>query len=69
MTQIWQNKNDWDTWRADCEQWRGRVLAGEFGHWCAEYDGLPVDETCPEWPCDCHLGHAMRARKRKAVHP
>lgn len=40
-------------WKADSLRWRGRVLTGKYGHWCDDYDGLPVDETCPEWPCVC----------------
>ena len=42
-------------WNADCVKWRGEVLTGEFSHWCFDFDGLPVDETCgPEWDiCSC----------------
>ena len=40
-------------WCADCMKWRGRVLTGKFRHWCFEWDGLPVDETTPEWECGC----------------
>lgn len=43
-------------WRDDCLEWRGRVLTGEHGHWCNEWDLLPVDETCVEWPCSCDVG-------------
>lgn len=38
-------------WADDCAKWRGRPLTGEYSHWCNEWDGLPIDETCPEWPC------------------
>ena len=35
-------------------KWRGRILTGEFAHWCFEWDELPIDETCEnEWPCGC----------------
>lgn len=44
-----------DEWKRDCLHWRGRTLTGQHGHWCEEWDGLPVDETCPEWPCGCTL--------------
>ena len=37
----------------DCKVWRGRVLTGKYAHWCPEWDDLPMDETCSEWPCDC----------------
>jgi hypothetical protein len=40
-------------WAADCLRWRGRLLTGKFSHWCWDWDGLPVDETCPEWPDSC----------------
>lgn len=40
-------------WASDCRHWRGRVLTGPGAHWCDEWDGLPVDETTPEWPCGC----------------
>jgi len=40
-------------WIADCLFWRGKVLTGTYRHWCFEWDELPVDETVPEWPCDC----------------
>lgn len=40
----------------DCLIWRGRVLTGSYAHWCPEWDDLPIDETCPEWPCGCGFG-------------
>lgn len=40
-------------WIADCLRWRGKVLTGKFAHWCFDWDGLPIDETTPEWPCAC----------------
>lgn len=44
-----------DEWEQDCFQWRGMVLTGRYAHWCMEWDDLPVDETCPEWPCNCGI--------------
>jgi hypothetical protein len=42
-------------WEADCLRWRGKVLTGEKAHWCWDWDGLPVDETTPEWDaCTCY---------------
>lgn len=39
-------------WIADCMHWRGVLLTGKFSHWCWDWDGLPVDETCDgEWDC------------------
>jgi len=40
-------------WEKDCLHWHGRVLTGKYGHWCYEWDSLPVDETTNEWPCGC----------------
>jgi hypothetical protein len=40
-------------WVRDCLLWRKRVLTGKHAHWCDDWDGLPVDETTPEWPCAC----------------
>jgi hypothetical protein len=42
-------------WIRDCMRWHGRVLDGKHAHWCYEWDGLPIDETCDEWPCGCTL--------------
>ena len=38
-------------WIEDCIRWRGKVLTGKYCHWCYEWDGLPVDETCREFGC------------------
>lgn len=41
-------------WIEDCQRWRGRLLTGKLGHWCYDWDGLPVDETCDEFAaCMC----------------
>lgn len=40
-------------WVMDCRDYRGRVLTGQYAHWCPAWDDLPIDETCPEWPCAC----------------
>ena len=42
-----------EDWKADCLKWRGRILTGKYGHWCYGWDELPIDDTCPEWPCEC----------------
>lgn len=42
-------------WETDCMEYRGAVLTGRYAHWCAEWDDLPIDETCEEWPCDCGI--------------
>ena len=40
-----------DEWKEDCLEYRGVVLTGAGAHWCVEWDDLPIDETCYEWPC------------------
>ena len=40
-------------WVRDCLMWRGKVLTGGSRHWCDEWDSLPIDDTCLEWPCGC----------------
>lgn len=42
-------------WHDDCHYWRGLVLVGRYAHWCPTWNYLPMDETCPEWPCGCGI--------------
>lgn len=53
----------------DSLRWRGRVLDGQFAHWCEDWDGLPVDETTCEWPCPCapHLGGMLVVKQCACV--
>lgn len=37
-------------WIQDCLPY-GRVLTGKYSHWCLDWDGMPIDETCPEFEC------------------
>lgn len=46
----------WAEWEHDCLHWRGLVLEGQYAHWCPQWNDLPMDETCPEWPCTCLSG-------------
>lgn len=45
----------WSEWEQDCLTWRGLVLEGQYAHWCPQWEDLPMDETCPEWPCACEI--------------
>lgn len=54
-------------WEEDCMLWRGVVLTGEHAHWCYDWDGLPVDETCREWPCQCAVGRPFRDTEQPPV--
>lgn len=38
-----------DVWR----RWRGDLEPGKCAHLCLDWDGLPIDEHSPEWPCVC----------------
>lgn len=40
-------------WYEECHKYRNRLLVGEYRHWCWEWGGVPIDETCKEWPCGC----------------
>ena len=42
-----------DEWEEDCIRYRGRLLNGKNAHYCFDWDFLPIDETCREWPCGC----------------
>lgn len=45
---------DEDDWKQDCMRWHGRELTGEQGHWCPDWDFLPIDKTCKEFEsCMC----------------
>lgn len=55
-------------WEELCMRYRGKVLTGVHAHACWDWDDLPIDETCPEWPCICaseliahRLGHKQAA--------
>lgn len=44
-----------EDWIRDCIRFHGKVLTGEKGHWCWDYDDLPIDETCEEYEnCICN---------------
>ena len=44
-------------WGEACLRWHNKILYGEFSHWCNEWDGLPIDETCEEFKfCICYGG-------------
>jgi hypothetical protein len=50
-------------WFEDCQKWLGVVLNGTYRHWCVDWDGLPIDETSPEFECcycfNCKCGTRM----------
>ena len=46
-------------WKEDSIRWRGRIMTGEYAHWCPDWDYLPIDETTPEWPCACSMSDGL----------
>jgi hypothetical protein len=44
---------DWtdEEWALVCARYHARVLMGDYAHFCADWDELPVDETCEEFEC------------------
>ena len=43
-----------EEWFTVCARYHGRVLEGQFCHFCNDWDDLPIDETCPEFDgCTC----------------
>lgn len=40
-------------WREACFLERGCLLEGFYSHWCWDWDGLVVDETCVEFLSGC----------------
>ena len=52
-------------WAIESVRYRGEVLTGHYAHYCCEWDGLPIDETCIEWPC-CSFEPAKISEEQKA---
>lgn len=40
-------------WKEECCKWQGGILKGRYSHYCWDWDGLPVDETCSEFTQGC----------------
>ena len=45
-------------WVDSCLRNYGVVLLGDRGHWCHDWDGLPIDENSPEMAC-CTCARAV----------
>ena len=52
-------------WFEDCERWLGRILDGNYRHWCTDWDDLPVDETMPEFEA-CRCFHCPCGTRRQS---
>jgi len=40
---------------AHYEQDEMKKLTGQYKHYCPEFDGMAIDETCPEFEyCECY---------------
>jgi len=42
---------DWTEFNEDCIKCFGKILTGSRRHFCNDWDGLPIDDTCPEADC------------------
>ena len=52
----------------DCLDIYGKTLTGKYKHFCLEFDGLPIDETCFEFKyCDC-FEHSNEIQDLKDQH-
>ena len=53
-----------ETWEEVCLKERDEVLKGRFAHYCYDWDGLTVDETCHEFTsCNCTFAGDLEAEK------
>jgi hypothetical protein len=51
---VWAGLVKSRSWTKDCLAFQGRVLTGDWIHWCYEFDALPIDETCHDFEfCNC----------------
>lgn len=41
------------TYMPDRLDYHFHLLTGKYKHFCMDWDGLPIDERSPEWPCGC----------------
>jgi len=56
---MMEASEDLSEWEVECLARWGRILTGSKGHWCPEWDGMPIDSTCTEFDtcmCDVVLG-------------
>ena len=59
---------NWEEFNEDCMHHYGKVLTGEFKHFCTEFDYLPIDETVFEFQfCTCDYIDWDMVKKRKLV--
>lgn len=65
VVELWQARR----FDVDCMKERGRILTGRFAHYCIDWDGLTVDETCIEAnSCnDMTYDESAKAETAKAV--
>jgi hypothetical protein len=40
-------------WAQECNHFHGHELTGRLGHWCPDWDYLPIDEHCQELEACC----------------
>ena len=60
--------SNWDEFNEDCMHHWGKVLTGEYRHFCTEFDYLPIDETVFEFMfCTCHFVTWDMDKKSKLI--
>ena len=54
-----------ENWDYDSYKFHGRILTGQYAHYCYDWDGLPLDETCREFEtCSCFSSQEWDEKKK-----
>ena len=61
---IEYKKRDWET---ECNRYHGKVLTGKRKHYCYEWDGMPIDETCEEFKVCCCFPNSEQNPERSVA--
>lgn len=60
--------SNWNEFNEDCIRHYGKILNGEFKHFCGDFDYLPIDETCFEFRfCLCDYVDWDTKKKRSII--
>jgi len=54
-----------EDWVEDCIFYWGKLLTGEYKHWCLDWDDLPIDETCQEIESCCCYDKPIKLKTKK----
>lgn len=51
--------NQFEEFWQKSQKTHGRILKGQYAHWCTDWDDMPIDETCMEFAsCTCYSDRA-----------